>query len=254
MVESPLSTRYPASRCGCCAVRRLGDLAIPALARAEADGLIAFRGVLSGWESARAEARSSLNLVVGRDCPIERRRRCRRGMTRVELLLVYVVLALATVLLAGVNRYVQREAKCRLAEDMLLTLRESLPAYHEAVGRYPAEREDHDAERAIAALLSESASAEILKSWPLARAHGPGSGLQLVDPWGTRFRYSIRDDSVLLGAQGSANPSAGTVPLFESAGPDRAFGDADGALAKDNLSSDIPKIFGSVDWGALEHE
>ena len=53
-------------------------------------------------------------------------------MTRVELLLVYVVLALAMVLLAGVNRYVQREAKCRLAEDMLLTLRESLPAYHEA--------------------------------------------------------------------------------------------------------------------------
>ena len=82
----------------------------------------------------------------------------RRGMTRVELLLVYVVLALAAVLLAGVNRYVQREAKCRLAEDMLLTLRESLPAYHEAVGRYPAEQEDHDAKRAIASLLSESAS------------------------------------------------------------------------------------------------
>ena len=62
----------------------------------------------------------------------------RRGMTRVELLLVYVVLSLAAVLLAGVNRYVQREAKFRLAEDMLLTLRESLPAYREAVGRHPA--------------------------------------------------------------------------------------------------------------------
>ncbi len=92
-----------------------------------------------------------------------------------ELLLVYVVLALATVLLAGVNGYVQREAKCRLAEDMLLTLRESLPAYHEAVGRDPTEQTVHDAERAIAALLSESASAEILKRWPLARTSMPGN-------------------------------------------------------------------------------
>jgi len=175
-------------------------------------------------------------------------------MTRVELLLVYVVLALAMVLLAGVNRYVQREAKCRLAEDMLLTLRESLPAYHEAVGRYPTEQPNHDAEQAIAALLSESASAEILESWPLARTRTPGNALQLVDPWGTRFRYSIRNDSVALGAQGSAKPPAGTVPLFESAGPDREFGDADGARTKDNLSSDIPKIFGSVEWGALKNE
>ena len=175
-------------------------------------------------------------------------------MSRVELLLVYVVLALAAVLLAGVNRYVQREAKCRLAEDMLLTLRESLPAYHEAVGRYPAEQPDHDAERAIAALLSESASAEILENWPLARTHGPENRLQLVDPWGTRFRYLIPDDRAALGAQGAAKPPAGTVPLFESAGPDREFGDADRSRAKDNLSSDIPKIFGSVEWGALKHE
>ncbi len=175
-------------------------------------------------------------------------------MTRVELLLAYVVLALATVLLAGVNRYVQREAKCRLAEDMLLTLRESLPAYHEAVGRYPAEQPDHDAEQAIAALLAESASVEILKNWPLARTRMPGNGLQLVDPWGTRFRYLIRDDSVAFGAPGSAKPPAGTVPLFESAGPDREFGDANASRAKDNLSSDIPKIFGSVERGALEHE
>ncbi len=172
----------------------------------------------------------------------------RRGMTRVELLLVYVVLALAAVLLAGVNRYVQREAKCRLAEDMLLTLRESLPAYHEAVGRYPADRPDSDAEQAIAALLSELASAEILERWPVVRTGMLGNGLQLVDPWGTGFRYLIRDDSVAFGAQGSSNPSAGTVPLFESAGPDREFGDSDGARAKDNLSSDIPKIFGSVEW------
>ncbi len=171
-----------------------------------------------------------------------------------ELLLVYVVLALAAVLLAGVNRYVQREAKCRLAEDMLLTLRESLPAYHEAVGRYPAEQEDHDADRAIAALLSESASAEILESWPLARTRMPGNRLQLVDPWGTRFHYLIRDDSVAFGPQGSTKPPAGIVPLFVSAGPDREFGDSDGARAKDNLSSDIPKIFGSVERGALEDE
>ncbi len=171
-----------------------------------------------------------------------------------ELLLVYVVLALAVVLLAGVNRYVQREAKCRLAEDMLLTLRESLPAYHEAVGRYPAEQPNHDAEQAIAALLSESASAKILERWPLARARTPGSGPQFVDPWGTRFRYLVRDDSAKLGAPDSAKLPAGTVPLFESSGPDREFGEADGPRAKDNLSSDIPKIFGSVGWGALEHE
>ena len=171
----------------------------------------------------------------------------RRGMTRVELLLVYVVLALATVLLAGVNRYVQREAKCHLAEDMLLTLRESLPAYHEAVGRYPAEQPNHDAEQAISALLSESVSAEILERWPLAQTRMPENALHLVDPWGTRFRYLIRDDSVAFRTQGSAKPPAGIVPLFVSAGPDREFGDSDGARAKDNLSSDIPKIFGSVE-------
>ncbi len=193
-------------------------------------------------------------LVLPDACGLEGGTFGRRGMTRVELLLVYVVLTLAVVLLAGVNGYVQREAKCRLAEDMLLTLRESLPAYHEAVGEYPAEQHDHDADRAIAALLSESASAETLKRWPLALPHGPGNGIQLVDPWGTRFRYLIRDDSVTIGAQGSSKPSAGTVPLFESAGPDREFGDTDGSRAKDNLSSDIPRIFGSVEWGASEHE
>ncbi len=88
---------------------------------------------------------STCRLVLPGACGLEGGAFGRRGMTRVELLLVYVVLALAMVLLAGVNRYVQREAKCRLAEDMLLTLRESLPAYHEVVGRYPAEQPDHDA-------------------------------------------------------------------------------------------------------------
>ena len=247
MIKARLSTRNPASCCGFCAAKWFGLPAIGASTRAEAEGLIAFSGVFFAWESARAEARGSLNVAVGRRRSIERLRRHRWGMTRVELLLVYVVLALAAVLLAGVNRYVQREAKCRLAEDMLLTLRESLPAYHKAVGRYPAEQPDGDAERAIATLLSESGSAEILERWPLARTRRPGNGLQFVDPWGTRFRYLIRDDSVAFGAQGSATPPAGTVPLFESAGPDREFGDADGALAKDNLSSDIPKIFGSVE-------
>jgi hypothetical protein len=168
-------------------------------------------------------------------------------MTRVELLLVYVVLALATVLLAGVNRYVQREAKCRLAEDMLLALREALPAYHGVVGRYPKEEADHNAEGAIAALLSESASAAILESWPLPRPQAPGRGLQFVDPWGTRFRYWTRDDRAVSGSPGSEELPPGTVPLFESAGPDRDFGVAAGWGAEDNLSSDIPKIFGSVE-------
>ncbi len=189
---------------------------------------------------------SAGRLFVPLGCGLEGGGSCRRGMTRVELLLVYVVLALAAVLLAGVNRYVQREAKCRLAEDMLLTLRESLTAYHETMGRYPAEQPDHNAERAIAALLLEPASAEILEHWPVVRTSIPGNGLQLVDPWGARFRYLVRDDSVAVGKEKSVKPPAGTVPLFESAGPDRGFGDAVGSRAKDNLSSDIPKIFGSV--------
>lgn len=165
-------------------------------------------------------------------------------MTRMELVLTYAVVALMMALMVGVGDYIQRESKGRLAEEMVLTLREALVAYHAATGRYPPGRRDGLSEYAIADLLVEEPSHQILGDWPAAPRNDPGSHLRFADPWGLAFRYLAAPHnpggpSVTAGAVG------GSIPVFVSAGPDRDFGDLDSRRQQDNLSSDLPMAFKS---------
>ena len=163
-------------------------------------------------------------------------------MTRMELVLTYAVVALMMALMVGVGDYIQRESKSRLAEEMVLTLREAVVAYHAATGRYPQGRPEGRSEQAITELLGQESSREVLSDWPMHSRIGPGSHLGFADPWGAAFRY--------LAAPHHPEPQSLThgekrdlMPVFVSAGPDRDFGDLDSRRRQDNLSSDIPMLF-----------
>ena len=159
-------------------------------------------------------------------------------MTLVELLLTYVLLALLLVLMVGVSEYVQRQARRQLAEDMVLTLRETLLAYHASVGRFPGGWADGESTAAITVLLGEPACARVLQDWPVTLS-APRQPAHYVDPWGRSFRY-------LTTASGAEHRERvtmdGGVPIFESAGPDGDFGDTDLQAREDNLASDFTMI------------
>ena len=171
----------------------------------------------------------------------------RPGMTRAELLLVYVVLALVLVLMAGLGGYVQKEAKSRLAEDMLLTLREALAAYHSAVGRYPPGVDSQRAEPAMTALLAEGAARAVVDDWRASFADPAGSLVLPLDPWGLELRYLTERNLTPAQRAQLIGDGALVMPVFESAGPDRDFGDRDSSGMQDNLSSDIPMIFKTIE-------
>ncbi len=161
-------------------------------------------------------------------------------MTAVELLLLCALLGVLVALVVGISDYVQREAKRRLAEDMVLTLREALVSYHNATGTYPPGRIDDDSQEALAAMLAERDSAVVLHDWPEALAGKAPQAGQFRDPWGRPFRYVTA-----VGAdreQGERLDMDNGVPIFESSGPDGDFGDLRPEAQEDNLASDIAMI------------
>lgn len=170
----------------------------------------------------------------------------RRAMTRMELVLTYAVVALMMALMVGVGDYIQRESKGRLAEEMVLTLREAVVAYHAATGRYPPGHPDGRSEQAITELLGDESSRGVLSDWPVLPRHAPDPHLGFADPWGVAFRYRA---SAHHAEVPSLTPGEGrdSMPVFVSAGPDRDFGDLDSRRQQDNLSSDIPMVFKSRD-------
>ncbi len=165
-------------------------------------------------------------------------------MTRRELVLTYAVVALMMALMVGVGDYIQRESKGRLAEEMVLTLREAVVAYHAATGRYPPGQPDGRSEQAITELLGDEASRGVLNDWPVLPLNGTDSHAGFADPWGAAFRYLAAplhpEVPALTRGEGRA-----AMPVFVSAGPDRDFGDLDSRRQQDNLSSDIPMVFKS---------
>lgn len=161
-------------------------------------------------------------------------------MTLVELLLAYVVLGLLLVMVAGVSGYVQREAKRRLGEDMVITLREGVLAYRGDTGHFPSAAPDQSSVGAIAELLANAASSRLLADWPVSPPRGSDTIAQYVDPWGRSFRYVTSQNGSPLRREDVAL-NAG-VPIFESAGPDGDFGDDRPANRGDNISSDIAAL------------
>ncbi|MCG3138088.1 MAG: hypothetical protein HJJLKODD_01946 [Phycisphaerae bacterium] len=93
----------------------------------------------------------------------------RYGMVTVEAVLLWLLVGVALWLAAGLGRHVQQQAKIRQTEDQVLTLREAVLAYRQAVGRFPTGRADGDCAAVLVLLGQEKSSADRLTHWLAGR-------------------------------------------------------------------------------------
>jgi len=153
-------------------------------------------------------------------------------MTLIETAVTIFLLSVGLFLLTGWTGMLRAEAKRDLAVRVLADLDQALARYRRATGSYPSWRGgDSDIPAAVVDLLDHDKTRPILEAFPRTLWRGPDR-YRLVDPWGTPLRYYPQDstDPKVL-----ANEKK---PLFESAGPDRDFGDSVVAAIGDNLRSD----------------
>jgi hypothetical protein len=160
-------------------------------------------------------------------------------MTWPELALVAGLLALLLTVTAGLYDHYLNTAKVQQVTALIQGLARAAAAYAEATGSYPPGRRDEASDPILATLLTVPASA--------AQVHALSSSLLFVadgkwhalDPWGRPVRYLTQHSE-------RAEPrrrveANGGVPVFECAGPDRDFGDAEAAGQTDNIASDEPR-------------
>jgi hypothetical protein len=159
-------------------------------------------------------------------------------MTRPELVLLTAAIMLALWTVAGLYNYYLNEAKVAQVRVLLEGLGQAAAAHAEVTGTYPPGRPDDASGPALLALQRVDASAariEELRSPLLFFSHGK---LRCVDPWGTSLRYlTAESDHLEHRRRVQFN---GDVPIFESAGPDRDFGDTVSARRVDNICGDDP--------------
>ena len=158
------------------------------------------------------------------------------GMTVPELALAMGVLGVVLVLLAGLIRHVRNDAKAEQSRRLLLALDEAIGRYQAAHGSYPPGSEDLSSAACLAALEGEAAAWEAVQSVsPLLVGESGEEKRCFRDGWGTPVRY--------LTGKGARKARErvrihGGRPIFESAGPDRNFGDGYPASLPDNLATD----------------
>ena len=164
-----------------------------------------------------------------------------RGMTLLELVLAYLVLALILSGLVGLGAYVQREAKIRQAQEMVMLLRDATIAYHQTRSEYPHGLVDGDPQSALQSLLEETASAARLSAWPGKQSATNTVLEDLKDPWGRDWRYwaIARADSHYRERLATEHG----LPIFESAGPDGRFGLKEPIYRSDNIASDLAMMW-----------
>lgn len=154
-------------------------------------------------------------------------------MTLIEMVITVSVVGFGLFLLVGWTGDMREDARRDLAVRMLAELDRALAKYHRLTGHYPRTSGPNAANWATAALLDYEKTRSTLEAFPPSLWEGPGYK-NLIDPWGTRMRYHAEDRvSKLVRANGGR-------PVFESAGPDRDFGDNDPTRIGDNLRSDDP--------------
>lgn len=152
-------------------------------------------------------------------------------MTLIEATVTIFLLSVGLFLLAGWTGMLRAEAKHDLAVRMLSDLDQALARYRRASGSYPLQRGPDSDIPAVVDLLDHDKTRPILEALPDVLWRGPGK-YRLLDPWGTPLRYhppNSTDPKVLANER---------KPLFESAGPDRDFGDLEVVAIGDNLRSD----------------
>ncbi len=164
----------------------------------------------------------------------------RTGMTLVEMVITVSIVGFGLFLLMGWMDSMRQDARRDLAIRMLSELDKCLARYHRSTGHYPRTSGPNAANWATAALLDHGRTREALEAFPPSLWSGPGYK-NLIDPWGTPLRYHAEEDGARRDSRTSKIVRANSGrPVFESAGPDRDFGDTDPSRLGDNLRSDDP--------------
>lgn len=158
--------------------------------------------------------------------------------TVLEVILVVGVLALAITIVSGLYAHALDRAKTRQATVLIATLDQAVRAYADACGSYPPGSPDASLRRVLPALLSIPESKRRFATLSGALLFVVDGQPRCRDPWGQRLRCLT--DRVAAPESARRVEHNDRVPVFESAGPDRDFGDGDPARRADNIRSDEP--------------
>ncbi len=162
----------------------------------------------------------------------------KRGFTLPELVLSAALLMLVLAVVAGLYDHYLNDAKVRQMTTLIHDLSEAAALYSQATGAYPRGRDDGACDSALATMQMVPAPAAHLQALGSGLLFLSDGKLRCVDPWGRPLRYlTARSAQPEHRRRVQAN---GGVPIFESAGPDRDFGDTDSACQADNICSDDP--------------
>ena len=154
-------------------------------------------------------------------------------MTLPEVALLAIIIALALAAVTGIHGYLVNKAKEKSTVSLLEKLNRSTLIYHAEYRTYfPSTTLTTGPVVETYLKLPECASSfDNVSEFLLDR-----SAFSCKDAWGTPIRYIPVNISVPALAQ--RVKMAGDIPLFESAGPDRNFGDESAEQQSDNLRSD----------------
>ena len=162
----------------------------------------------------------------------------RRGMTLPELILIAALTMLVLLVVAGLYDHYLNKAKVQQVTELVHGLGQAAVLYTEATGGYPRGRADGACAPVLAAMQVAPAPAAHIQSIGSGLMFLSDGKLRCVDPWGRPLRYrwarSVRRE------HRRRVETNGGIPIFESAGPDRDFGDNDSAHQADNIASDDP--------------
>ncbi len=160
-----------------------------------------------------------------------RTRTTARGLTALEAVLLFLIVAAALALLAGRVEGVRTVLREHLATRQLALLQEATLVYFLNQGTFPPGCGDQSSAHTWHALGSAAPSAKVLAGWPTPgnlSADGP------ADPWQQPYRYLYHD-----GDSSHRSADNGGWPVFQSAGPDQEFGGmSEPARQVDNRSTD----------------
>ena len=156
------------------------------------------------------------------------------GLTIVESATLILLLIAVLYALVGATDYVRRGLKRAQCARLLRALDHTLTGYQVAEGDFPPGAPDRQSRRCLQVLTTHPSFAALRQTLPpVLRDDRPGRAA-LTDPWSRPLRYITAASD-----PGRANANAGR-PVFESAGPDRHFGDTDPGATLDNLATDEP--------------
>jgi len=165
-------------------------------------------------------------------------------MTRSELILVAALITLVLLVAAGLYDHYLNKAKVRQVTEVVHVLSQAAAMYCDVTGDYPRGRADGACDPVLAAMQRVPAPVAHIQSIDSSLLFLSDGKLRCTDPWGKPLRYlSVGSEPPEHRRRVETN---GRIPIFESAGPDRDFGDDDSTGQADNIASDDPNSTGLV--------